>query len=66
MDTVQTVSEGGVVTLTLNRPDKLNAFDETMHAQLREALTAVEADPLAKVVVLTGAGRAFSSGQDLT
>jgi 2-(1,2-epoxy-1,2-dihydrophenyl)acetyl-CoA isomerase len=66
MDRVQTASEGGVVTLTLNRPDKLNAFDETMHAQLRDALSTAEADPRAKVVVLTGAGRAFSSGQDLT
>jgi 2-(1,2-epoxy-1,2-dihydrophenyl)acetyl-CoA isomerase len=66
MSTVDTRIEGGVATLTLNRPDKLNAFNETMHAELREALSAVEADPAVKVVVLTGAGRAFSSGQDLT
>jgi 2-(1,2-epoxy-1,2-dihydrophenyl)acetyl-CoA isomerase len=66
MSTVERISADGVVTLTLNRPDKLNAFDEAMHAELREALSAIEADPAAKVVVLTGAGRAFSAGQDLT
>jgi len=56
---------GGVTRLTLNRPDKLNAFTRTMHAELREALTAAGSDPECRVVVLTGAGRAFSAGQDL-
>jgi 2-(1,2-epoxy-1,2-dihydrophenyl)acetyl-CoA isomerase len=57
--------EGGVTRLTLNRPEKLNAFTRAMHAELREALTAAGADPDCRVVVLTGAGRAFSAGQDL-
>ncbi len=56
----------GVATLTLARPERLNALDAVMHAELREALDRVEADAEAHVLVLTGEGRAFSSGQDLT
>ncbi len=56
---------GGVVRLTLNRPDKLNAFTRAMHAELREGLATAGSDPECRVVVLTGAGRAFSAGQDL-
>jgi 2-(1,2-epoxy-1,2-dihydrophenyl)acetyl-CoA isomerase len=56
---------GGIVRLTLNRPDKLNAFTRTMHGELREALTVAGQDPDCRVIVLTGAGRAFSAGQDL-
>ncbi len=55
----------GVATLTLNRPDKLNAFTEEMHAELRAALALIDEDPQVRVLVLTGAGRAFSAGQDL-
>jgi 2-(1,2-epoxy-1,2-dihydrophenyl)acetyl-CoA isomerase len=58
--------EDRVATLTLNRPEKLNAFSAGMHADLREALKAAAADTGVRAVVLTGAGRAFSSGQDLT
>jgi 2-(1,2-epoxy-1,2-dihydrophenyl)acetyl-CoA isomerase len=56
----------GVATITLARPDKLNAFTGVMHAELREALAAAEADDAVRCVVLTGAGRAFSAGQDLS
>ena len=56
---------GGVTRLTLNRPDKLNAFTLPMHAELRAGLEDANADPQCRVVVLTGAGRAFSAGQDL-
>lgn len=56
----------GVATLTLNRPQKLNAFTAGLHADLRAALAAAADDPAARVVVITGEGRAFSSGQDLT
>jgi len=63
--TIQVSREGGIARLTLNRPDKLNAFTRAMHAELREALTTAGADPDCRVVVLTGAGRAFSAGQDL-
>lgn len=66
MDTVQRSIANGVATLTLNRPETLNAFNEAMHAQLREGLDEAEGDDAVKAVVLTGAGRAFSSGQDLS
>jgi 2-(1,2-epoxy-1,2-dihydrophenyl)acetyl-CoA isomerase len=55
----------GVVTLTLNRPDALNAFDVALKLALREAVELVADDPRCRAVVLTGAGRAFCVGQDL-
>jgi 2-(1,2-epoxy-1,2-dihydrophenyl)acetyl-CoA isomerase len=55
-----------VATITLARPDTLNALNAAVHADLREALARCEADDAVKVVVLTGQGRAFSSGQDLS
>ena len=51
--------------LVLNRPERLNAFDAAMQAALRAALDDAEADRSCRAVVLTGAGRAFSAGQDL-
>ena len=57
--------EAGVARLTLNRPDKLNSFTEAMQAELRDALDSVQRDRSVRVLVLTGAGRAFSAGQDL-
>ncbi|NIX76943.1 enoyl-CoA hydratase-related protein [Microvirga terricola] len=57
---------GAVATITLARADKMNAFNTAMHAELREALDRCEKDDAVRVVVLTGEGRAFSSGQDLT
>lgn len=56
----------GVHRITLNRPDRLNTFNDAMHAELREALSAVAADGTARVLVLTGAGRGFCAGQDLS
>ena len=64
--TLHLVQDGGVATITLARPDKLNALTATMHADLRAALDACEHEGDIKIVVLTGEGRAFSSGQDLT
>jgi 2-(1,2-epoxy-1,2-dihydrophenyl)acetyl-CoA isomerase len=57
---------GAVATVTLARPEKLNALTSTMHAELRRALEEVAGDDAVRVLVLTGQGRAFSSGQDLT
>ena len=57
----------GVATLTLNRPDKLNSFNTTMHAELRDALKQVEAPENGiRCLLITGAGRGFSAGQDLS
>jgi enoyl-CoA hydratase/carnithine racemase len=55
----------GVRTLTLNRPGQLNAFNQDLCASLAEALFTAETDDEIRVVVLTGAGRAFSAGTDL-
>lgn len=56
---------GGVLKLTLNRPEKLNAFNEEMHLALRAGLTQAQDDPAIRAVLLTGAGRGFCAGQDL-
>lgn len=58
--------ENRVRTLTLNRPEALNAFNESLYDATTEALTDAAADPGVAVVMITGAGRAFSAGQDLT
>ncbi|MEX3009090.1 2-(1,2-epoxy-1,2-dihydrophenyl)acetyl-CoA isomerase PaaG [Hoeflea sp. TYP-13] len=55
----------GYVVITLNRPDKLNAFTPVQNNTLLEALTAADEDPDCRAVVLTGAGRGFCAGQDL-
>jgi 2-(1,2-epoxy-1,2-dihydrophenyl)acetyl-CoA isomerase len=56
---------GGVARITLNRPDVLNSFDTAMSLRLQEVLAEVGKDPAVRAVYLTGAGRAFSAGQDL-
>ena len=58
--------DAGVLTLTLNRPDKLNAFNPEMHKLLREALEQARDDAGVRAVLLTGAGRGFCAGQDLS
>jgi 2-(1,2-epoxy-1,2-dihydrophenyl)acetyl-CoA isomerase len=64
MAEVETTRDGAVLTITLNRPDVLNAFNTSMHAALRAALEEAE-DASVRAVVLTGAGRGFCVGQDL-
>lgn len=56
----------GIARLTLNRPDKLNSFNVEMHEEVRDALSRVRSDPTLRVFVLTGAGRGFCAGQDLS
>lgn len=58
-------SSDGVATLTFNRPDKSNAFDETMIAETLDALKTVARDASVRAVVITGAGKNFCAGQDL-
>ncbi|WP_429362168.1 2-(1,2-epoxy-1,2-dihydrophenyl)acetyl-CoA isomerase PaaG [Paraburkholderia sp. GAS32] len=55
----------GVARLTLNRPERLNAFTAQMHEEVADALTCVETDPEARVLLLTAAGKGFCAGQDL-
>ncbi len=57
---------GGYRVLTLNRPQRLNAFNDAMHVELREALAGIEADETCRAVMITGAGRGFCAGQDLS
>jgi 2-(1,2-epoxy-1,2-dihydrophenyl)acetyl-CoA isomerase len=65
MAEVETRREGAVLTITLNRPDVLNAFNEEMHLGLIAALEEARSADV-RAVVLTGAGRGFCVGQDLT
>jgi enoyl-CoA hydratase/carnithine racemase len=55
----------GIATLTLNRPDKRNAFSDAMRREFIEALESVTADPSIRALVLTGAGKAFCAGGDI-
>ena len=56
---------GGVVTLTLNRPEQFNALSQELLTELETALAEIAADPEARVVVIAGAGKAFCAGHDL-
>lgn len=58
--------EGGVARLTFNRPDRLNAFTVKMHEETAQALDAAEKDSSVRVLLITGAGRGFCAGQDLS
>jgi len=62
---VEVTRDGAVQTITLNRPEKMNAFTRNVHAELNAALKQAR-DPEVRAVVVTGAGRAFCAGQDLT
>jgi 2-(1,2-epoxy-1,2-dihydrophenyl)acetyl-CoA isomerase len=64
MSEVLTARDGAVLTITLNRPEVFNAFNAALHAGLRAALEHA-GDPEVRAVVITGAGRGFSAGQDL-
>jgi 2-(1,2-epoxy-1,2-dihydrophenyl)acetyl-CoA isomerase len=65
-DCVMVEIAGGIGTVTLNRPGKLNAFDGPMCGELNEALRMLAASDAVHVIVLTGAGRAFCAGADLS
>ena len=63
--TVKVEKEGGITWVTLNRPEKRNAMNPTMHHEMMEVLTELESDPSTLVMVLTGAGESWCAGQDL-
>lgn len=65
MPLILTSLDNHIGTITLNRPDKLNAFAGTMREDLLQALQSLESDDACRVVVITGAGRAFCAGGDV-
>lgn len=64
--TIQLERANGVARLTLNRPDKLNSFNVQMHEEMQHALDSIATDGETRCVLLTGAGRGFCAGQDLS
>lgn len=66
VETIQLTTHNGVGWLKLNRPEKLNALNETLLREMKTAIDTFEQDDAVRVIVLVGEGRAFSSGQDLT
>lgn len=65
-ETILTSLEDGVLTLTLNRPDKLNAYTAQMGAELADAFVQADADDAVRVIIVTGAGRGFCAGADMS
>lgn len=65
MNTINLHVQENIATITLNRPDVYNAFNDEQSYELQDALKQVEKDPQVRAVILTGAGKAFCSGQDL-
>lgn len=65
-NTIQLEIAGGSAKLTLNRPDRLNSFTVEMHEEVAAALDQIETDKSIRTLVLTGAGRGFCAGQDLS
>ncbi len=65
-NTIEFEISDGAARLTLNRPDRLNSFTVEMHEEVRDALNALEADSSVRALLLTGAGRGFCAGQDLS
>ncbi|HUH96203.1 MAG TPA: enoyl-CoA hydratase-related protein [Anaerolineales bacterium] len=66
MSALLTGLQAGVLTLTLNRPERANAFNVELIGELLAALAGAEQDPRARVIVMTGSGRVFSAGQDIS
>lgn len=66
MEPVLVSLEAGVMSITLNRPEKLNAFNPALHQGLAAAMTRAESESAVRCVLITGAGRGFCAGADLT
>ena len=65
-ENIRLETDAGVATLTLHRPDRLNSFTVAMHEEIQAALAQIRADGTVRCLVLTGAGRGFCAGQDLS
>lgn len=65
-ETILTSLDDGVLTLTLNRPEALNAYTATMGAELADAFVQADADDAVRVIIVTGAGRGFCAGADMS
>jgi enoyl-CoA hydratase/carnithine racemase len=65
-ETITYAVDSGIATVTLNRPDKLNAFNRQMMSELIEAFDRSDADDAVRAVIVTGAGKAFCAGADLS
>ncbi len=65
-ETIEYSVDAGVATLTLNRPKALNSFNAQMHDEVRDAIKAAERDERVRCLLVTGAGRGFCAGQDLS
>jgi len=63
---IKTEIDGSVMKITLNRPDKFNSFNREMSLQLQDALKRADDDDIIRAILLTGEGKAFCAGQDLT
>src|SRR4030042_4467880 len=64
-ETIETEIRDRILTITLNRPDRLNAFNSTMLEELLQALDDADADDEVRAILFTGAGRAYCAGADL-
>ena len=64
-ETIIYEKQGNIVTMTLNRPDSLNAINRLLRQEFSDAILQFDSDPEAYVAIITGAGRAFCSGRDL-
>jgi len=65
-ETILTSLDAGVLTLTLNRPEALNAYTATMGAELADAFVQADADDAVRVIIVTGSGRGFCAGADMS
>ena len=65
-ETIDWARDGRVLVLTLNRPEQMNAISEQLEAELHDALRAAVKDDEVRAIVLTGAGKAFCAGYDIS